>query len=116
MKKPKRLIALLLAAMMLAGCVSVSDTDETDVSESTSAETEQETEAENEEKYTFDVPSDMKYNGKEFRFLTNPGENETTKVQFIQFGYDTDSGDVFDSAILIISQKHIAVHRHSTQN
>ena len=99
MKKPKRLIALLLAAMMLAGCVSVSDTDETDVSESTSAETEQETEAENEEKYTFDVPSDMKYNGKEFRFLTNPGENETTKVQFIQFGYDTDSGDVFDSAI-----------------
>ena len=41
----------------------------------------------------------MKYNGREFRFLTNPGENETTKVQFIQFGYDTDSGDVFDSAI-----------------
>ena len=99
MKKTKRLIALLLAAMMLAGCVSVSDTDETDVSESTSAETEQETVAETEEEYTFDVPSDMKYNGKEFRFLTNPGENETTKVQFIQFGYDTDSGDVFDSAI-----------------
>ena len=40
MKKPKRLIAPLLAAMMLAGCVSVSDTDETDVSESTSAEQE----------------------------------------------------------------------------
>ena len=72
MKKSKRLIAILLAAMMLAGCVSVSDTDETDVSESTAGESEQETEAETDEEYTFDVPSDMKYNGKEFRFLTNP--------------------------------------------
>ena len=49
MKKSKRLIALLLAAMMLAGCVSVSDTDETDVGESTAVESEQETEAETDE-------------------------------------------------------------------
>ena len=56
MKKTKRLIALLLAAMMLAGCVSVSDTDETDASESTSAETEQETVAETEEKTRLTFP------------------------------------------------------------
>jgi len=98
----KRIISVLcILALTLTSFAACSTADDTDADDTTAAPatTAAEIESETEPVYTLGVPDELDYNGYTFRFLTNPGWNGTDAVQFTQFMYDEENGDIFNDIL-----------------
>lgn len=93
----KRILCLLLVALMSVSVLVACANDDTKPGGESGTKGEQETQGEEEAK--LEVPDNLDYQEKEFVVLTCPGENEATKLYWTHFGVNEETADTLNDGI-----------------
>ena len=93
----KKILCLLLVALMSVSVLVACANDGNKPSGESGTKGDQETQGEAEAK--LEVPDNLDYKEREFVVLTCPGENEATKLYWTHFGVNEENGDTLNDGI-----------------